>query len=118
MVEIQPKVQSNIQELGKKAFCKKIKIKSVLACAGANKAIDTDARALQIWLYKPVGMDEQARQMLQAHNPLAALQLANRAAAAGESWMDGAFAEIGNALLHGTLCAYSLFLACCCCWAS
>jgi hypothetical protein len=59
----------------------------------------------QIWLYKPVGMEDQAKQMLQAHSPLAALQLATMAAAAGESWTDGAFAEIGYALLHGTLLA-------------
>jgi len=46
-------------------------------------------------------MEEQAKQLLQASNPLAALQLAARAAAAGESLSDGAFAEIGYALLQG-----------------
>lgn len=54
-------------------------------------------------MYKPVGLEEQAKQMLQAHNPSEALKLAIRAAATNENWTDGAIAEIGYVLLHGTL---------------
>jgi hypothetical protein len=64
---------------------------------------------LQIWLYKPIDLEEQAKQMLQVNNPLAALILTTRAAAANESWTDGAFAEVGYVLLHGTLQFSSIF---------
>ncbi|KAK9806735.1 hypothetical protein WJX72_000925 [[Myrmecia] bisecta] len=54
----------------------------------------------KIWMYKPIALDEQAREMLRARNFDQALQLANICAADGAPWAETAFAEAAFLLLE------------------
>ena len=57
--------------------------------------------AVQVWLYRPVALEEQARELLRARRYDAALALADVGAAAGDAWAPMAFAEAAFLLLHG-----------------
>lgn len=57
--------------------------------------------AAQVWLYRPVALEEQARELLRARRYDAALSLADVGAAAGDAWAPIAFAEAAFLLLHG-----------------
>ena len=52
-------------------------------------------------MYRPVALEQQARQLLQAGQYDQALQLANTCSLAGAPWAETAFAEAGFLLLQG-----------------
>ena len=55
----------------------------------------------QVWLYVPVALENQVRQVLQAGEYEQAIALAAAGAATGAPWAETAFAETGFLLLHG-----------------
>ena len=73
----------------------------VVKCNGSNGLMLGECP--QVWLYKPVALEEQARQLLQAGQFDQALQLANTCSLAGAPWAETAFAEAGFLLLQGML---------------
>ena len=54
-----------------------------------------------MWLYRPVALEEQARELLRARHFDDALSLADVGAAAGDAWAPIAFAEAAFLLVHG-----------------
>ena len=55
----------------------------------------------QVWLYMPVALEEQVRQVLRAGEYDQAVALAAAGAATGAPWAETAFAETGFLLMHG-----------------
>ncbi|KAK9839815.1 hypothetical protein WJX81_003522 [Elliptochloris bilobata] len=67
---------------------------------GARGACVLIAGFRRVWLYRPVALEEQARELLRARQYSAALALADVGAAAGGAWAPIAFAEGAFLLLH------------------
>lgn len=64
---------------------------------------------LQVWLYMPVALEEQVKQVLRAGEHEQALALASAGAANGAPWAETAFAEAGFLLLQGKHCIPACF---------
>ena len=60
----------------------------------------------QVWLYLPIALEDQAKQLLQAGNFSAALDLARRCSKQGAPWARMAFAQAGFMLLQGMSLPY------------
>ncbi len=60
-----------------------------------------------MWLYRPVALEDQAKQLLRARQFDAALALADVGAAAGEAWALTVYAEAAFLLLHGAATSHS-----------
>ena len=58
---------------------------------------------LQVMLFQPIALDEQAKDLLRAGQYEQALHLAGICAADGAPWAETAFAETALLLLHGRL---------------
>lgn len=58
---------------------------------------------LQVMLFQPIALDEQAKDLLKAAQYEQALNLAGICAADGAPWAETAFAETALLLLHGRL---------------
>lgn len=56
---------------------------------------------LQVWLLKPVALEDQARELLRACNYDQALRLAELCASEGAAWAEVAFAEAAFMLMQG-----------------
>ena len=56
----------------------------------------------QVWLLRPVPLEEQTRQLLGAGAILPALHLAELCAGRGATWVQPAFAQAAFLLIHGT----------------
>ena len=58
---------------------------------------------LQVWLFQPIALDAQARELLRAGSFEQALALADTCAADGAPWAETAFAEAAFLLMQGRL---------------
>lgn len=58
---------------------------------------------MQVMLFQPIALDEQAKDLLKAGQYEQALNLAGICAADGAPWAETAFAETALLLLHGQL---------------
>ena len=57
---------------------------------------------LQVMLFQPIALDEQAKDLLRAGQYEQALSLTDVCAADGAPWAETAFAQTALMLLHGT----------------
>ena len=73
-----------------------------LACALQHKP-STLCLPLQVWLFQPIALDAQARELLRAGSFEQALALADTCAADGAPWAETAFAEAAFLLMQGRL---------------
>ena len=72
------------------------------ACALQHKASALHL-PLQVWLFQPIALDAQARELLRAGSFEQALALADTCAAEGAPWAETAFAEAAFLLMQGRL---------------
>eukprot|EP00884_Botryococcus_braunii_P004337 jgi/Botrbrau1/13904/Bobra.0017s0011.1 len=54
----------------------------------------------KVWMYRPVALDEQAKELLRARNYAQAVHLADTCSGEGAPWADSAFAQAAFLLLH------------------
>ena len=59
------------------------------------------AMGAQVWMLKPVALEDQARELLRACNYDQALRLAELCATEGAAWAEVAFAEAAFMLMQG-----------------
>ena len=62
-----------------------------------------DEHGMQVWLMRPVALDQQARELLRAGAVEAALQLALVCFDQGDAWADIALVEVALLLIQGAL---------------